>query len=248
MQTNIKVSIVTTSYNSEATIAQTITSVLNQTYGNVEYFIIDGGSKDKSVEIAESFRDAFREKGYTYTIISERDKGIYDAMNKGIRMSTGEIVGMINSDDWYEPIAIETVVKTYQEKPFDMMYADLRYIKNEQPAFVKHSKLRKYVTTRDWNHPTTFVARHIYETYQFPLESVYDDLDFLLYMRSSNKNIVVVNETLANYRLGGASNQKTWEKTKERMTVKYRLYRRYHFSRLYWLEAVGMELAKFILA
>ena len=94
------VSIITVCYNSAQTIHKAIESVLNQTYSNIEYTIVDGLSKDNTMEIAESYADAFREKGYTFRIVSEKDNGIYDAMNKGIRMASGELIGMINSDDW----------------------------------------------------------------------------------------------------------------------------------------------------
>ena len=88
------VSIITICYNSEAVIRKTIESVLTQTYENIEYLIIDGASKDKTVSIAEEYRNQFLLKGYTYQVYSEPDKGIYDAMNKGIQKSTGELIGM----------------------------------------------------------------------------------------------------------------------------------------------------------
>ena len=242
------ISIVTAAYNSEKTIAQTIESVLNQTYENIEYIVVDGLSKDHTVEIAESYRDKFREKGISYRIISERDRGIYDAMNKGIQMADGQVIGMINSDDWYENDCAEVVAGMYEKEHFDMMYADLRMIRRDGSTGIKKAMIRNYVTTRDWNHPTTFLTKAMYKEYQYPNESVYDDLDMLLYMRSSNKKVIVVNKTLANYRLGGASNQKSVKNAWNRMVVKYRIYRKYGYSRLYLLEAVMMETAKYILA
>ena len=104
------VSIITVAYNSEKCIRKAIESVLNQTYPHIEYTIVDGLSKDNTVAVAKEYEEKFQEKGYTYRIVSEKDNGIYDAMNKGIRMATGELIGMINSDDWYEPIAVETAV------------------------------------------------------------------------------------------------------------------------------------------
>lgn len=248
MEEKLLISIVTAAYNSEKTIAQTIESVLNQTYTNIEYIIIDGLSSDGTVSIADSYRDKFTEKGISYRVVSEKDRGIYDAMNKGIRMANGQLIGLLNSDDWYEPVCAEVVAETYLKEPFDMMYADLRMIKRDGSTGIKRAKLRDYVTTRDWNHPTTFLTKQIYGAYQYPNESVYDDLDMLLYMRSSHKKVVTVNRTLANYRLGGASNRKSLKDAKERMVVKYRIYRKYGYSRLYLLEAVLMETAKFILA
>ena len=115
------VSIITVAFNSEKTICHTIESVLTQTYDNIEYWIIDGDSRDRTVEIAESSRVQMENKGIHYYILSEPDGGIYDAMNKGIRKATGEIIGIINSDDWYEPEAVETAVDTFHMTGCDLM-------------------------------------------------------------------------------------------------------------------------------
>ena len=109
----LKFSIITICYNSEAVISKTIESVL---------------STDKTLKIAESYRQQFEEKGYQYLIFSESDKGIYDAMNKGIRKSTGDIIGIINSGDWYEDSALVTVAETYSVTHFDVFYADINCI------------------------------------------------------------------------------------------------------------------------
>lgn len=243
------VSVVTAAYNSAATIRQTIESVLHQTVPCKEYFVIDGGSTDSTKGIAKEYEEAFAKKGVLYRIVSEPDQGIYDAMNKGIRMATGTMVGLLNSDDWYEEIAVQTVLETYKKTPFDMMYADLRMIRDEKEYGIKKARLRRrYVTTRDWNHPTTFITKKMYEIYSYPCESVYDDLDVLLKMHRDQRRIVTVNRILANYRLGGASNRKSWGEAIKRMKWKYRIYRRNGFSRLYALEAFVMETAKFILS
>ena len=152
------VSIITVSYNSEKTINDTLKSVLNQTYTNIEYIIVDGLSKDGTVKIAKSYETQFREKGYTYIVISEKDKGIYDAMNKGIRMAHGQIIGIINSDDWYEKNATERAVDVYKDTNFEFFYADLRLVKGHEKN-IKKSKLSKFATSRDWNHPTTFIVK-----------------------------------------------------------------------------------------
>lgn len=249
MNEEITVSVVTPCYNSERTIRKTIESVLNQTLACKEYFIIDGKSSDRTVEIAKEYEAAFAAKGIHYEISSEKDAGIYDAMNKGIAKATGTLVGIINSDDWYEPIAAETAVQTYEENPFDMMYADLRMIRQGKEIGIKKAKWRPhYVTTRDWNHPTTFITREMYRQYRYPCETIYDDLDILLQFRRDHRKMVIVNKTLANYQLGGSSNRKDIRFVWNRMVVKYRIYRKNGFSRLYLIEAVGMELGKWIFA
>ncbi len=245
---DISVSVITAVYNGEATIRQTIESVLNQTVPCREYIIMDGGSDDGTLEIAGEYRSAFHDKGVDYQIHSEPDNGIYDAMNKGIRLAEGTLVGLINSDDWYEPAAVETAIRTYESDPYDMMYADLRMIRDEKEYGIKKARLRKhYVTTRDWNHPTTFITRQMYQIYHYPCQSVYDDLDVLLKFHRDHRKIVTVNQILANYRLGGSSNRRSLKDAWQRMKLKYRIYRENGYSRLYLLEAVGMELGKYIL-
>lgn len=249
MNSEITVSIVTVSYNSEKTIRDTVESVLCQTTPCKEYIVMDGGSADSTLEILEEYRSRFAERGISYQVISEPDHGIYDAMNKGIACCTGTIVGMINSDDWYEKNAVETVIRTYERTPFDMMYADLRMILRNGGTGIKRARLREhYITTRDWNHPTTFITREMYQIYHYPCQSVYDDLDVLLKIRRDKRKVVIVNEVLANYRLGGASNKKSLGEAWKRMKLKYRIYRQNGYSRLYLLEAVAMELGKFILS
>lgn len=142
----MKISIVTVTFNAEKTLYQAIESVLNQTYAPYEYIIKDGGSTDLTIEIAESFEERFRKKGIPYKIVSEKDNGIYDAMNRGIAMCSGDIIGMINADDWYESDALETVNAAYEAEPFDLFYADVRLHKNDNVSFVKKSKNRRYAT------------------------------------------------------------------------------------------------------
>ncbi len=110
---DIRVSIVTVSYNSEKTIGRTIESVLGQTYKNIEYIIVDGASKDGTMDVVEGYRDDF---GDRLKVISEPDDGIYYAMNKGIGLATGELIGIINSDDHYEPEAVAHMVEALHKE------------------------------------------------------------------------------------------------------------------------------------
>lgn len=241
------VSIITVSYNSEKTIRDTIESVLNQTYENIEYLIIDGKSKDRTLDIAESYKEQFAAKNYSYVILSEKDHGIYDAMNKGIALAKGEIIGIINSDDWYEPEAVERMIQTYIVNSFDMFYADVRVIKGDK-TFIKHSRLRNPVFSRDWNHPTTFITKQVYQKYQYKLESLHDDWDLYLKIRKAGYKIAILNEVLANFRLGGASNEKNLKKSIQRGKARYKIYRNNGYSRWYLLECVFIETAKYFFA
>ena len=239
-------SIITVTYNSEKTLKDTLESVLNQTMPPTEYIIVDGVSTDSTIEIAESYRNAFENRGIKYKIISEPDNGIYDAMNKGILASTGDIIGMINSDDWYEPQAAQRAIETYVSKNYDMMFADIIIHKNGR-TLTKKAKRGKWVTSRTWNHPTTFTHKSVYKENLFPLNSIYDDFDLYIKLHKENKNIVVINEVLANYRLGGASNQKGFSAAWKRMKTRYSIYRKHGYSRIYILECFFIEGAKFLL-
>lgn len=243
------VSVITICYNSEAVIRKTIESVLAQTWETIEYQIIDGASKDKTVLIAEEYRERFAAKGYSYRISSEPDHGIYDAMNKGIRHAAGDLIGLINSGDWYEPDAVATAVQAYREDPYDLFYADINLIRENGSVIVKHSKHDRFPTSRHWNHPTMFVTRKTYEELGlYRNEGIHDDFEFLLRARRAGKKITIVNKTIANFVTGGASNAKSFAKCKKRCLDRYRDYRINGYSRLAMIECVAIEAAKYILS
>lgn len=241
-----KVSIVTVSYNSEATIQRTIESVLNQTWSHLEYLIIDGASSDDTVNIAAKYQKAFEAKGMEYYIVSEKDHGIYDAMNKGIRMATGELVGIINSDDWYEPNALQCAVEYYEQQHYDLFYADLRMI-GDKGSFIKKARDGHIVTSRYWNHPTTFIPKLVYEKYQYKNETIHDDWDLILRLRKEGARVCIAPVVLANFSRNGVSHEKGLRNALERAGIKYRIYRNNNYSRLYALECYGMEVAKLVL-
>lgn len=244
----MRVSIITIAYNSEACIAKTIESVWNQTCADIEYWIIDGASTDKTVEVAERYREAMAERGIDYHILSEPDGGIYDAMNKGIRKAGGEVIGLLNSGDWYEPDTIETVIRTFEEEQCELMFANIRMIKTNGDSFVKKARLRNFQTSRDWNHPTTFVRADLYKANPFRNLGIHDDYGFFLQMRRQNRRIVTVDKVLADFAMGGASNHKSMKAAVKRIRDRYRYcYRINGYSRWYIIECVVIEAAKMLL-
>ena len=244
----MRVSVVTICYNSSEFIERTIESVLAQTNKDIEYLIIDGASKDNTVEIAESYRSHMEAAGITYQIYSEPDKGIYDAMNKGIRKATGDIIGLLNSDDVYEDDAVETVVKTFAETGCELMFANIRMIKTDGSSFVKKARQRGFQTSRDWNHPTTFVKGDVYKANPFRMLGIHEDYGFYLQMRKQGRKIVTVDKVLASFYMGGASNNKSFKAAKKRIMDRYKYcYRMNGYSRLYMLECIAIEAAKMIL-
>ena len=244
---DLKISVVTVTFDSAATFEDTIRSVLAQTYSPFEYIVIDGGSTDATLAVIESHRSVFEEKGIKLTVVSEADNGIYDAMNKGTKMASGDVVGIINSDDWYESDALETVAKAYLESPFDLFYADIRMVLPDGKSFVKHSRDRKYATSRDWNHPTTFITKDIYNRYSYRTDTIHDDYDLILRIKRDGAKVRVVNKVIANFRMNGTSHKRSLSAAASSVKIKYGIYRRNGYSRLYIFECLLVEAGKLII-
>lgn len=197
----MKVSIITVCLNSEKHIEQTIKSVLNQTYKDIEYIIVDGKSNDNTLNIIEKYKPLFKGR---LKVISEKDNGIYDAMNKGIGYSTGELIGIINSDDWYEKDAVENAVKHY--KGNNVIYGAMLIWKENSIIKMQirpHTELEKAMI----GHPAVFVPKKIYIkngvfSTKYKLAS---DYELMLRLYQLKIEFTYVPKILANFRDGGAS-------------------------------------------
>ena len=165
-----KISIVTATYNSGKTIKDTLESVLNQSYKNYELIVKDGGSKDNTLDICREYEQRFKGR---IKIISSPDKGIYDAMNQGVRMATGDIVGILNSDDFYtaDDILDRIVIEFDADKNIEAVYGDIHFVK---PDNLK--KCTRYYSSKSFRpwllrfgfmpaHPSFYVRREVYEKY-----------------------------------------------------------------------------------
>jgi glycosyltransferase len=207
----MKVSIITVVYNNKDTIKDAIESVLNQTYKNIEYIIIDGGSIDGTVEIIKSYGNKIDK------FISEKDNGIYDAMNKGIKLATGDIVGILNSDDFYASNdIIEKVVNEFKEKKVDSVYGDLVYVnaKNTDKIvrYWKSKPFKEGLFKKGWHpaHPTFFVKKEIYDKYGiFNLDfKIAADYELMLrFLEKYKISSSYISEIFVKMRVGGESNQ-----------------------------------------
>lgn len=201
---NPLISIITVCYNSEKTIDKTLESMLNQTYDNYEYIIIDGNSSDNTLKIIESYKDKFNGK---MKYISENDNGIYDAMNKGINLCKGKLIGIVNSDDWYEKHTIEIISNNYKEDSMQIIYGMQRLIKDEEEYEVV-LKNHEFIKERMISHPTCFISKSIYDKYgKYNTEyKVSADYEFMLRI-SDIKEIkyTKVYDIISNFRLGGES-------------------------------------------
>ena len=201
------ISIITVVYNGSKTLEQTIQSVLNQTYKNIEYIIIDGGSTDGTLDIMKKYDN------HINYWISEPDKGLYDAMNKGIGVAKGELIGMINSDDWYESNAAELIVDAFKKNPEKKIFHGDRYDiledGNKRLRKFHSSKLKFLYYGMTYNHPSMFVHMEIYkhERYNIKLRAL-SDYEFVLKQFLKNKNIFIyIPKAYVNYRLDGISGQ-----------------------------------------
>ena len=240
------VSILSVVYNGENTIARTIESVLNQTYDQIEYIIIDGASSDKTVNIAKSYIDDFNMKGISFKIISEPDKGMYDALNKGAKIAKGELVGQIDADDWYEPDAVEKMVRYYNDVKYDVAWGNIRIIK-PTGNIIKRAKIGKIWTTSGWCHPAMFSRRKVLLDNPYAVENYADDFEFITRIKQKGYNIMTLNELISNFSFGGMSTQKSLKEVKKRIKTVYGIYRKYGMSRLYWFHRVLVETAKYVL-
>lgn len=238
------VSIITVVYNAEKTIEQTIESVLNQTYNNIEYIIIDGQSTDNTLNIINKYKSKIKH------IICEKDKGIYDAMNKGIALASGKVIGLLNADDYYEGDTVENIIKHFRTGLVNY-YGALRNIEDNNKTFIISatndlSKLKRGMVI---NHPTLFVNREVYERFgKFSLDyKIAADWDFTLRCYLQGVEFIKISEILSNFRIGGASSGISPQYLKEMSVIRKSngLYK--IFDKYYWYDKVRfMILGKYL--
>ena len=221
---SMKVSIITATYNSAGTISECMDSVLNQNYSNIEYIIMDGGSEDDTIAIIKQAA-----KSHSNIIFkSEPDKGIYDALNKGIALATGTVIGFVHSDDYLaDTDVISSLVETFDIENADGVYGDLHYV-----AFDNTDKIirnwvskpyKKKLLKKGWMpaHPSLFLKKEIYDTYGLFSMSykIAADYDFILRVfQQKNLKFHYLQKTIIKMRVGGASNgslKNILQKTKE---------------------------------
>ena len=213
-QQNPKISIITVVFNGADVLEDTIQSILSQTYQNIEYIVIDGGSTDGTVEIIKKHQDKI------HYWISEPDGGIYDAMNKGVDKATGEIVGLLNSDDFYaNNQVIEKVATTFTQQNIDSTYGDLDIVNPDNVnKVIRRWRSKPYTPDlfkKGWHpaHPTFFVKKFVYEKYGvFDTEyKIAADYDLMLrFLERHHISTKYVPEVWIKMRQGGMSNKSIW--------------------------------------
>jgi glycosyltransferase involved in cell wall biosynthesis len=223
---SMKVSIITVSYNSAKTIGDTISSVQKQTYENIEYIVVDGLSTDGTSEIVKQYLDSSKDvsqdalqdsaKGLVSKFLCAKDKGIYDAMNKGLALATGDIIGVLNSDDFYcSNDVIENVVRAFQKNETDCLYGDLNYVdpidtnkilrKWRSGSYNKENFLKGWMPP----HPTFFVKKSCYYSFgtfdtQFKSAADYELMLRFLFKESCSAQHLP--KVMIHMRAGGVSN------------------------------------------
>lgn len=207
----MKISIVTVVYNGESTIGQAAQSVISQDYPNLEYIVIDGGSKDKTVDILKAFGDQIS------VLISEPDKGIYDAMNKGLAQATGDVIGILNADDFYtDHTVLTSVAKALETSGADCLIGDLIFVAPDDLDKVKrfyssaNFELKRFEKGDMPPHPTFFARKELYaECGNFDTSyRITADYDLMLRMMYKKKaSFTYLPKVMVTMRMGGVSNQ-----------------------------------------
>ncbi len=198
------VSVITPCLNSKETIRDTMESVLRQSYQKIEYIVIDGGSTDGTVEILKEYAPLF---GKRMLFVSEKDGGIFPAMNKGIRMSHGSLVGILNSGDCYEKDAVEKMAAQYRAGSYQVLYGYMRVMGPRRSYYIcrdRHQQLMEAMIP----HPTCFVSRNVYRDFGLYLECFKLASDYELMMRlyrTGKVSFQCIPEIITNFQHGGAS-------------------------------------------
>jgi glycosyltransferase len=206
----VKVSIITAVRNGISTVADALESVQEQDYSDIEHVVMDGASTDGTAELLQARR------GQNGIVVSEPDNGIYDALNKGMRLSTGVVIGVLHADDiFHSPMVIASVVSAMQRGSVDLVYGDLHYVRRLDPTrtvrFWRSGEFRREALRFGWMppHPTVFIRRQVLETvgeYDTSFR-IAADYDFLLrVLKRRDVRCAYLPEVLVRMRVGGASN------------------------------------------
>ncbi len=208
--TPITISVITVTYNSAKTVADTMVSVAMQSYADIEHLVIDGASKDSTLEIVRNHvRSQTR-------LISQSDDGIYDAMNKGLVLASGEVVGFLNSDDLYADASVlEKIANAFQDPTVEACYADLVYVSQDNRRVVRYWKSRPFIRgdfAKGWcpAHPTFYVRKSVIERLGLFDQSykLAADVEFMMrYLERGQIRSVYIPHVLVRMRVGGATNQ-----------------------------------------
>jgi len=248
------ISVITVVLNGEKSIERTIQSVIGQKFNDIEYIIIDGGSKDGTVDIIKKYRN------HIDYWISEKDDGISDAFNKGLKAANGEIIGIINSDDWYEDDTFDYIAGVFKTVSPDVIVGKMRYWDNEQPVYIFDARPENLYKEMTVNHQASFIKRSVYEKsglfdrqYRYAM-----DYELMLRFKIDGSKFYVSDRIIANMRYKGVSDR-YWRRAylesrqiKETLTKKKfgpMLYYYFQIIRTYVskaMDVIGLSVIKHI--
>ncbi|TRD11415.1 glycosyltransferase [Erythrobacter insulae] len=222
----MKISVVTAVYNRADTVRAAIESVQAQSYSNIEHVIQDGGSKDGTLDVVHSASNA------QTVVFSERDNGIYDAINRGIANTSGDVIGLMHSDDMFAgPDVLAKVAAAFQDSSMDGVYGDLQYVASDDPSrIIRHWRSKGYSPAKlkqGWMppHPTLYLRRHVFDAnglYDTKLQIAADYDAMLRYLVHGKISLAYIPEVLVKMRVGGESNrslERILQKSREDLTA-----------------------------
>ena len=247
----MKISIITSCFNREATIGQAIESVLSQDYPDIEFIVVDGASTDKSLEVINQYKDRITK------IISEPDKGMYEGINKGIRAATGDVIGLLHSDDFlYSTNTISKIARLFETSHADFVYGDGLFVDfNNTNKVVRNwigGKYSKWKVKHGWLplHPTCYIKRSVIEEHGLYDESfkIAADSDLLFrYLYEANLKVAYLKEYIVRMRMGGLSTDS--KRRKAMWDEDIRMYKSHGMSpRITKIEKMMWKVPQFISA
>lgn len=245
----MKVSIITSCFNREATIAQAIESVLAQDYRDIEYIVVDGASRDRSLQVIKKYESNIAK------IISEPDKGMYEGINKGLREATGDIIGLMHSDDFFfSTHVVSDIVERFEKTGADLVYGNGLYVDAQHTDRVVRNwvsgRFRRWKVGCGWLplHPTVYIRREAIERYGIYDESyqIAADSEFLIrYLYKADLKIDYLDRYIVKMRMGGLSTD--FSRRKQMWAEDVRLYREHGFPGVpEKLMKMGWKIPQFI--
>ncbi len=223
MNNKLKISIITPTNNSAISISENLTSIFKQDYKNWELIIVDNLSTDKTLDIIK------KKNKKKIKILSEKDNGIYDAINKGIKLATGNIISILHSDDfYYNNFVLSDVINTFNQSKIDAVYGDLLYVKKSTTTkilrFWKSKQFKKGDFYKGWSpaHPSFFIKRNLYKKLGYYKNNLGNSADFELMYRYLEKNNIkskYINNIFVTMRYGGSSNKNFYSILKQNITI-----------------------------
>lgn len=245
----MKISVITVAFNSASTIADTVRSVASQTYLDIEHFVVDGQSTDETVQLVQAHSHP------RLVLSSEPDDGIYDAMNKGLKRSTGDIIGFLNADDFFaDDDVLSRVAEAFEDPGIEACFGDLVYVTEDNRKVVRHWKSRPYKNgsfARGWcpAHPTFYIRRSALERYGF-FDLRYrlaSDAEFMMrYLERGCVRSAYIPHVQVRMRVGGATNRSWSNIVRQNREIFHALRKNNipHSAASFWIHKLASRLSQ----